>query len=100
MKNEKTTKSTSSDAVKGVGETALVGTAGIAILSAAAIGVAGYFAWRNREQILGFAEKYIDIPDSWKSAVKGDSLGQESSASYRSSSLNNSMNDSLSSNRM
>jgi hypothetical protein len=43
---------------------ALFGTTGIAVLGAAAVGVAGYFAWRNREKIIGFVGNYVDLPES------------------------------------
>ena len=56
---------------------ALFGTTGIAVLSAAAVGVAGYFAWRNREKILGFVGNYVDLPESLteKDSSKSSDVG-------------------------
>ena len=48
----------------------LTGTTGIALISAAAVGVAGFFAWKNREKILSFVGQYIDLPESLQSENK------------------------------
>lgn len=45
-------------------ETALIGGAGVAAISVAAAGVAGYFLWKNRESIKNFVGQYIDLGDS------------------------------------
>lgn len=50
---------------------ALLGGTGIAIVSAAAVGVLGFFAWRNREKIVNFVGNYIDLPESWQSEDEG-----------------------------
>jgi hypothetical protein len=44
----------------------LAGSTGVAVVSAAAIGFAGFFAWKNREKILSFVGNYIDLPESWQ----------------------------------
>jgi len=44
----------------------LFGATGITVLSVAAVGIAGFFAWRNRERILNFLDNYVDLPDSLK----------------------------------
>jgi hypothetical protein len=45
----------------------LLGGTGIAIISAAAVGVLGFFAWKNREKIVSFIGNYVDLPESWQS---------------------------------
>jgi len=48
----------------------LIGGTGLALISAAAVGVAGFFAWKNREQILSFVGKYVDLPESLKAGTE------------------------------
>jgi hypothetical protein len=51
---------------------AATGTAGIALISTALAGVAGFFAWKNREKILGFVGQYIDLPESLQASEGND----------------------------
>ena len=39
---------------------------GFALIGVIAVGVAGFFAWRNREQILKFVGNYVDLPEALK----------------------------------
>ncbi len=69
----------SMDSVKG----AVTGTTGITILSAAAVGVAGYLLWRNRESIKTFAGKYVDLPNF----ITGEESSEDSLTHSKSANL-------------
>jgi hypothetical protein len=88
MKNSKrSVRSKSSKSIPSATVAAVTGGTGLAILGAAAIGVAGFFAYRNRDSILNFIGKYVDLPDSlkpseesesWDSSKKGSVLTTDS----------------------
>ena len=77
-RTKKSVSSINSKSVPNQVGTALASGTGIALMSAAAVGVAGFFAWRNREAILSFVGKYVDLPESLQAMSKGSNEDSES----------------------
>ena len=76
----KITKSIPSmQAVKG----ALTGTTGIALISTAAVGVAGYFLWKNRAQVKRFVGNHVDLPNF----IAGEDRSDDSLTNSKSANL-------------
>jgi hypothetical protein len=67
--------------------TALIGTAGITVIGAAAAGVAGYLLWRNRSSILNFVGQYVDLPESMISHDEDESFDSDSEEASTSKSF-------------
>ena len=68
----------------------LFGTTGIALLSTAAVGVAAFLIWRNREQIKTFVGKYVDLPEFILSDEHEDTLNHSKSGNMGRSSYSSS----------
>jgi hypothetical protein len=67
-KSKKPSRAKAQKSVPAAVGAALTGTTGLALIGTAVAGVGGFFAWKNREKILEFVGKYIDLPKSLKNA--------------------------------